>query len=105
MSDDRRFHQCRHDGCDSQAEWQLLLQIRCLHHADWNRPTFMLKMPSTLMVCDKHTKAAMEIATNHHARNQIRNVCWQQGYGAPDFSSMLAMFAPVDHATVKEQLQ
>ena len=104
MTDTRRLHQCRHDGCDSASKWQLLLQLRCVHPADWNRPTFLLKMPSTLCVCDKHTKAAMEIATNQHARDQLGVMCWQQGYGTPDWSSLTAMFAPVDHQTVEGQL-
>jgi|SRR5579859_6857592 len=105
MKSNRRLHQCRADGCTSQSKWQLLLQLRCVHVADWNRPAFMLKMPSTLMVCDKHTKPAIEIATNDHAKNQIRTLCWQQGFGQPDFTSLTAMFAPVDHATVEGQLQ
>ena len=105
MADTRRYHQCRHDACDSEARWQLLLQVRCNHLADWNRPAFLLKMPSTLCVCDKHTKAAMEIATNDHAKGQIKMVCLAQGYGWPDFSSLVAMFAPVDHGTIVEQLQ
>ncbi|HYM32312.1 MAG TPA: hypothetical protein VEU47_13485 [Candidatus Cybelea sp.] len=102
---DRRYHQCRHDACDSEARWQLLLQLHTHDVRDWNRPAFMLKIPSTLCVCDRHTKAALEIATNEHAKNGIRNVCWQQGYGAPDFSSMTAYFAPVDHESVVEQLK
>lgn len=61
----------------------------------------MLKMPSTLMVCERHTKAAMEIATNDHARWQLRSACFQQGWGMPDFSSLTAMFAPVDHMAVE----
>ena len=92
--DNRRLHQCHHDGCDRQAEWQLMLSCHCYSG-------FHLKIPSTLMVCDKHTKAAMEIATNDHARQGIRNACWQQGWGMPDFSSLTAMFAPVDHAAVE----
>lgn len=61
---------------------------------------FMLKMPSTLMVCEKHTKAAIELATNDHAKGQIRTAAFQQGWGMPDFSSMVAMFAPVEHEKV-----
>lgn len=102
---ERHYHHCRHDGCDSQADWQLLLQLNCRHPADWNRPAFMLKMPSTLCVCDKHTKAALSLVTNEDTKTKLRMVCLQQGYGFPDFDSMVAMFAPVDHATVKEQLQ
>jgi hypothetical protein len=94
LLDKRRLHQCRHDGCSSQAEWQLLLQLRC-------SGGFMMKMPSTLIVCEKHTKAALEIATNDHAKGQMRNVCFQQGWGIPDFSSLTAMFAPVDHVAVE----
>lgn len=105
MPSNRRLHQCRHDGCTSQSKWQLLLQLRCTHVADWNRQAFMLKMPSTLMVCDKHTQPAIELATNDHAKNQIRAMCFREGYGWPDFGSMVAMFAPVDHATVEGQLQ
>lgn len=105
MLPDRHYHQCRHDNCDSQAEWQLMLQLNCRDVRDWNRPAFLLKMPSTLCVCDKHTKAALALATNDHAKSQIRNLCWAQGFGSPDFDSLVAIFAPVDHATVKEQLQ
>lgn len=93
MSDIRRLHQCRHDGCDSEARWQLMLEVRC-------SGGFMLKMPSTLMVCDKHTKPAIEIATNDHAKGQMKTLAMLQGWGMPDFSSMLAMFAPVDHEQV-----
>jgi hypothetical protein len=95
-SDNRRLHQCRADGCSSQAEWQLMLQCRCL-----GASAFMLKMPSTLMVCDKHVKAAMELATNDHAKGQLRIAAFQQGWGMPDFSSMVAMFAPVEHDKVE----
>lgn len=93
MMDDRRLHQCRADGCSSQAEWQLLLQVRC-------SGGFMLKMPSTLTVCDKHTKPAIELATNDHAKGQMRNVAFQQGWGMPDFSSLVVMFAPVEHEKI-----
>jgi hypothetical protein len=101
VSDIRRLHQCRHDGCSSQAEWQLLLQVNTRDVRDWNRPAFLLKMPSTLFVCDKHTKAAIAIATNDHAKGQIRNACWNEGLGAPDFNSMVVAFAPVDHMAVE----
>lgn len=94
MTDARRLHQCRHDGCSSQAEWQLMLEMRC-------SGGFMLKMPSTLMVCERHTKAAMEIATNDHAKGQLRSACFQQGWGLPDFASLVVMMAPVDHAAVE----
>lgn len=97
MRDVRRLHQCRHDGCDSEAQWQLLLSVRCNHLADWNRPAFMLSMPSTLFVCEKHCKAAIELATNDHAKGQIRMMCLAQGFGWPDFSSFVAAFAPVEH--------
>lgn len=93
INDNRRLHQCRHDGCDSEAQWQLMLQVRC-------SGGFMLKMPSTLMVCDGHTKPAIEIATNDHAKGQLRNAAFQQGWGMPDFSSMVAMFAPVEHEKI-----
>lgn len=93
MIDTRRLHQCRHDGCDSEACWQLMLQVRC-------SGGFMLKMPSTLMVCEAHTKPAIECATNDHAKGQIRNAAFQQGWGMPDFSSMVAMFAPVEHEKI-----
>lgn len=94
---DRRLHHCRHDGCDSQSEWQLMLRMRC-------SGGFELKMPSTLMVCDKHTKAACEIATNDHAKGKLRLMAFSQGWGAPDFDSLEVMFAPVDHSTVQEKL-
>lgn len=71
-----------------------MLQLRC-------SGGFMLKMPSTLMVCDSHTKPALEIATNDHAKDQLRWAAFQQGWGMPDFSSLTAMFAPVDHAAVE----
>lgn len=93
MTDDRRLHQCRADGCSSQAEWQLLLQVHC-------SGGFMLKAPSTLMVCEKHWKPAIELATNDHARGQLRNAAFQQGWGIPDFTSMVAMFAPVEHEKI-----
>lgn len=70
-----------------------MLEVRC-------SGGFMLKMPSTLMVCDKHTKPAIEIATNDHAKGQMKTLAMLQGWGMPDFSSMLAMFAPVDHEQV-----
>lgn len=93
MTDPRRLHQCRHDGCYSEAQWQLMIEIRCL-----GASCFMLKMPSTLMVCERHTKAALAVATNDHAKGQIRNAAFAQGWGMPDFSSMVAMFAPVEHS-------
>lgn len=93
MQDNRRLHQCRADGCDSEAQWQLLLQVHC-------SGGFMLKCPSTLMVCDKHCKPAIELATNDHAKGQLRNVAFQQGWGMPDFSSIVVMFAPVEHEKV-----
>lgn len=93
--DERRLHQCRADGCDSEAAWQLMLEVKCLGDS-----MFVLKMPSTLMVCDKHCQAAIELATNDHAKGQIRNMSFQQGWGMPDFSSMVAMFAPVEHEKI-----
>lgn len=71
-----------------------MLQVHC-------SGDFLLKMPSTLMVCDAHTKPAIAIATNDHAKGQIRNAAFSQGWGIPDFSSLVVMFAPVDHDAIQ----
>lgn len=71
-----------------------MLQVRCAGD-------FLLKLPSTLMVCDKHCKAAIAIATNEHAKGQLRNASMQQGWGMPDFSSIVVMFAPVEHEKIE----
>lgn len=94
----RRLHQCRHDGCSSQAEWQLMLQVQC-------SGGFMLKAPSTLMVCDAHTKPAIAIATNDHAKGQLKTVAFLQGWGMPDFNSLTVMFAPVEHEKIEGAMQ
>jgi hypothetical protein len=95
MTADRRLHQCRHDGCTSQSEWQLMLQVRCTGG-------FMLKAPSTLMVCERHTKAAAAIATNDHAKWQLKCVALREGWGFPEFDSLVVMFAPVEHDKIGE---
>src|SRR5216684_1045079 len=57
MGDIRRSHQCHHDGCDSEARWQLFVRFTTRTPSGTLWP---MTGKSTIKVCDAHREAACE---------------------------------------------
>lgn len=97
MTDNRRLHQCHRSGCDHEAHWQLCLQIQCV---GIGRDRIKLVCPSTIRVCNKHTKSAIEFLMTGANKERIGQGLLNQGFPPPDFSSAVAVFEPLDHAAL-----
>lgn len=94
----RRLHQCRHDGCDSEACWHLHVGLECV---GIGRDRLQLQCETTLRVCNRHTRQAMELVMNDRNRGQIHAALVGQGYPPPDFSSTKMIWAPINHAAIE----
>jgi hypothetical protein len=95
---DRRAHQCRHDGCDSEAAWHLHLGLQCV---GIGKDRIQLQCESTLKVCNRHTKAAMELVMSDWNKVQIAAALISGGFPPPDFSSATAIFVPISHSAIE----
>lgn len=99
MSDQlRRAHQCHHDGCDSEARWQLWLAIECI---GVGRDRLSLKCESSIKVCDAHTDRAVQFMLAPGNKSRIAVGLAHGGYPLPDFNSAVPIFAPLE-ATADE---
>src|SRR5215469_2534260 len=56
LTDERRAHQCRRDGCDSEARWQMFVRFDTFTYGGTFVP---LTGKSTIKVCDKHREDAV----------------------------------------------
>jgi hypothetical protein len=92
---DRRAHQCRHDGCDSAARWQMHVLIEC--RGSDPRHKLVIEAPSTVQVCDHaaHKRAAMALMASDRNRSAITSALVANGFPAPDWSSVTIVMVPL----------
>lgn len=95
MTDIRRAHQCHKTDCDSEARWRLGLHIECI---GIGRDRIRLESPTTLLLCDnkKHHKAAIEYVMSERNKSAIVSGILANGLPPPDWSSVAAVFVPID---------
>lgn len=88
MTDLRREQQCRHDNCDSEAEWTLLL---CFRDAAGNE----YKAPTTVKVCQRHVDSAARFALSDQNWTRLARTMTEAGLPMPLFNSATPVMMPV----------
>ena len=85
----RRAHQCRHDGCDSQAQWECYLHIR------YGRQHIAIEtLKCTIRVCDRHRKEAAAFITSPHNKKTISVKLATIGRLGLDWDNAVIEFVP-----------
>lgn len=87
--DIRRAHQCRHDGCDSPALYEVYLHLRYGLHL-----VAIETLRSTLCVCDKHKKHAERFITSDHNKRSISAELAKIGRLGIDWDNAVVEFVP-----------
>lgn len=95
MTDIRHAHQCHRNGCDSEARWRLGLHIECVGIGQ-NR--IRLEAPTTILLCNnkKHHKDALDYLMSDGNKSAIVSGLLSNGLPPPDWSSVAAVFVPID---------
>lgn len=88
--DERRAHQCRHDGCDSAAVYEVYLHVRY-----GRRHKAIEHLKSSIRVCDKHRKAAGIFLTSEHNKKVISTQLATIGRLAIDWPNAVVEFVPI----------
>lgn len=88
--DARRAHQCRHDGCDSAAVYEVHLHVRygVRHKA-------IEHLKSSMRVCDAHRKTAADFLTSEHNKKVISFKLATIGRLAIDWHNAVVEFVPI----------
>lgn len=86
----RRAHQCRHDNCDSVAQYEVHLHLRYGRH---HKATEHLK--SSIRVCDAHRRAANNFLTSEHNKRVISTRLATIGRLSIDWPNAVVEFVPV----------
>lgn len=86
---DRRIHQCHHDGCDSPCVWDVYLHIRYGWHL-----VAIESLKSTIRVCDKHKKHANDFILSDHNKAMISQRLATIGRLAIDWDNAMIEFVP-----------
>lgn len=85
----RRAHQCRHDGCDSRAQWEVYVHLRYgLHHKA------IESLKCTIRVCDLHRKEAAAFITTPHNKKVISTKLATIGRLSIDWDNAMVEFVP-----------
>lgn len=87
--DIRLAHQCRHDGCDTQAEYEVFLHIRYGVHLK-----AIETLKSSLRVCDRHKKAANDYLLSERNRKIISTRLATIGRLGIDWDNAIVEFVP-----------
>lgn len=88
--DERRAHQCRYDGCDSAAVYEVHLHLR---YGVRHKAVEHLK--SSIRVCDAHRKTAGNFLTSEHNKKVISTRLATIGRLAIDWPNAVVEFVPV----------
>lgn len=85
----RRAHQCKFDGCDSPAEFEVHLHIRYgWHHVA------VENLKSSLRVCDRHRRHAAAFLTNEHNKRTVSTELAKIGRLLLDWDNAIVEFVP-----------
>jgi hypothetical protein len=85
-------HQCHADGCESVAEFEVHLHIRCPRPG---APATEVNMQSTINVCAKHQDKARWYLLEKQNQESITVALMDGGYPEPDFFQSRVEFKPI----------
>lgn len=85
---DRRAHQCHHDGCDSEAEWSLMLVFRDAAGTEH-------KASTTVKVCQRHVEAAARFGLSQQNWTRLARTMTEAGLPLPIYESAHPVMLPV----------
>lgn len=86
---ERRAHQCHHDGCDSPAIWDVYLHIHYGH-----KHVAVEHLKSSVRVCDKHRKHANDFILSEHNKAVVSRELAKIGRLMIDWPNAMIEFVP-----------
>jgi hypothetical protein len=91
---DRRLHQCRYGGCDSEAKWTLCVMIP-LHSNIVTREQKFFRCESTVARCERHIQIAVDNVLSPQQQQNIRIAARKEGHAAPNFEHARIVVVPI----------